>query len=92
MTRKKTKKSKQIKTILHKEAKRTNIPSVEYQSQVKKEERLIKLAYERRNKDCDPQLVWQGKEEQNLSDLLVDAPPLFIEEKIHPKILIDDLG
>ncbi len=52
---------------------------------------LVQIAYERRNKDLDPQLVWRGKDEQDWSDLIVTAPPLYIQEKIHPKVLIDDL-
>jgi adenine-specific DNA-methyltransferase len=44
-----------------------------------------------RNRDLDPQLVWRGKDEQDWSDLVVQAPPLFIQEKVHPKVLIDDL-
>ncbi|MGH6678401.1 MAG: DNA methyltransferase [Bradyrhizobium sp.] len=51
----------------------------------------IQLAYERRNRDLDPQLVWRGKDEQDWSDLVVQAPPLFIQEKVHPKVLIDEL-
>jgi adenine-specific DNA-methyltransferase len=51
----------------------------------------VRVAYERRNRDLDPQLVWRGKDEQDLSDLIVNAPPLYIQEKIHPKALIDDL-
>ena len=39
----------------------------------------------------DAQLVWRGKDEQNWSDLVVQAPPLYIQEKIHPKAIIDDL-
>ena len=39
----------------------------------------------------DPQLVWRGKDEQNASDLVVQAPPLYIQERVHPKVLIDDL-
>ncbi len=53
--------------------------------------RAIRLAYERRNRDLDPQLVWRGKDEQDASDLVVHAPPLYIQEKVHPKVLIDDL-
>ena len=41
--------------------------------------------------DLDPQLVWRGKDEQDWSDLVVHAPPLYIQEKVHPKALIDDL-
>ena len=39
----------------------------------------------------DPQLVWRGKDEQDWSDLVIQAPPLYIQEKVHPKVLIDDL-
>lgn len=49
------------------------------------------MAYERRNRDLDPQLVWRGKDEKDWSDLLVQAPPLYIQEKVQPKVLIDDL-
>jgi hypothetical protein len=51
----------------------------------------VRVAYERRNRDLDPQLVWRGKDEQDWSDLVVHAPPLYIQEKVHPKVLIDDL-
>ncbi|KJS70702.1 MAG: DNA methylase [Comamonadaceae bacterium BICA1-1] len=51
------------------------------------------LAAERkaRNRDLDPQLVWRGKDQADWSDLVVNAPPLYIQEKVHPKVLIDDL-
>ena len=39
----------------------------------------------------DAQLVWRGKDTQDWSDLIVQAPPLYIQEKIHPKAIIDDL-
>ena len=42
-------------------------------------------------RDLDPQLVWRGKDEQDWSDLVVHAPPLYIQEKVQPKALIDDL-
>ncbi|MGK5093575.1 site-specific DNA-methyltransferase [Deltaproteobacteria bacterium TL4] len=83
---------KTIETITHEEAKRKNIPTAEYQSMMRKEdENPIRVAYERRNRDLDPQLVWRGKDEQDWSDLVVHVPPLYIQEKVHPKILIDDL-
>src|SRR6202007_1010399 len=44
-----------------------------------------------RNPALDPQLVWRGKDEQDWSDLVVHAPPLYIQEKVHPKALVDDL-
>ena len=39
----------------------------------------------------DAQLVWRGKDQQDWSDLVVQAPPLYIQEKVHPKAIIDDL-
>ena len=44
-----------------------------------------------RHRDLDPQLVWRGKDLADWSDLVVNAPPLYIQEKVHPKVLIDDL-
>jgi adenine-specific DNA-methyltransferase len=84
--------SKQVETLTHDKAKRKNIPTAEYQSVLQKEEQSpVRTAYERRNRDLDPQLVWRGKDEQDWSDLVTYAPPLYIQEKVHPKVLIDDL-
>ena len=83
---------KSIKTITHDEASRRNIPTAEYRSVMEKgDQSPVQVAYQRRNRDLDPQLVWRGKDEQDWSDLVVQAPPLFIQEKVHPKVLIDDL-
>ena len=81
-----------VATLTHDAEKRKNIPTAEYQSVIQKEhEHPVRVAYERRNRDLDPQLVWRGKDEQDWSDLVVHAPPLYIQEKVHPKALIDDL-
>lgn len=83
---------KSVETLRHDEASRKNIPTAEYQSVMRKEEESpVRVAYERRNRDLDPQLVWRGKDEQDWSDLVVQAPPLYIQEKVQPKVLIDDL-
>ena len=88
----KRKKSKSVETLTHGEAARRNIPTAEYHPVMAEEDKApIRVAYERRNRDLDPQLVWRGKDEQNESDLEVQAPPLYIQEKVHPKVLIDDL-
>jgi len=88
----KTSAGKTVETLSHEEAKRKNIPTAEYQSVLQKAEQdPVRVAYERRNRDLDPQLVWRGKDEQDWSDLVVHAPPLYIQEKVHPKALIDDL-
>jgi len=84
--------TKSVEALKHEEATRKNIPTAEYQSVLQKEEQNpVRVAYERRNRDLDPQLVWRGKDEQDWSDLVVHAPPLYIQEKVHPKALIDDL-
>ncbi len=44
-----------------------------------------------RNPDLDPQLVWKGKDDQDSEDLVVDAPPIYIQEKISPQALIENL-
>ena len=86
------KKSKQVEALVHQEAKRRNIPTAEYEPVMRADDRHpIQVAYERRNPDLDPQLVWRGKDVADWSDLVVPAPPLFIQEKVHPKVLIDDL-
>ena len=83
---------KQVEALRHEEAKRPNIPTAEYRSVMDEDDRSpIEVAYERRNRDLDPQLVWRGKDEQDKRDLVVQAPPLYIQEKVHPKVLIDDL-
>lgn len=99
----KKKSGKTVDTLTHDEATRKNIPTAEYQSVMQKEAQSpVRVAYERplvgltdeknrRSRDLDPQLVWRGKDEQNWSDLVTHAPPLYIQEKVHPKVLIDDL-
>src|SRR5689334_24043823 len=82
---------KQVETLVHEGAKRRNIPTAEYQGMLGKGDPELRQAYERRNRDLDPQLVWRGKDEQDWSDLVVNVPPLYIQEKVHPKALIDDL-
>jgi adenine-specific DNA-methyltransferase len=82
---------KSVEAFKHDDAKRKNIPSVEQQAFVQQEEQDPKKVRYPRNTDLDPQLVWRGKDEQDWSDLVVNAPPLYIQEKVHPKALVDDL-
>jgi adenine-specific DNA-methyltransferase len=82
---------KSVETIKHDEAKRKNIPTAEHQSVIQKEQEAPRTVKYPRNTDLDPQLVWRGKDEQDWSALVVHAPPLYIQEKVHPKVLIDDL-
>ena len=90
--RARTKTPKSVETLTHDVAKRANLPSAEHQPLMREEEQSpVRLAYERRNRDLDPQLVWRGKDEQDWSDLVVNVPPLYIQERVHPKVLVDDL-
>ncbi len=68
------KKSIEVETLTHDESKRRNIPTAELQSVMRDEEKSpFRLAYERRNRDLDPQLVWRGKDEQDWSVLVDDG-------------------
>ncbi|MDV6317834.1 site-specific DNA-methyltransferase [Chromohalobacter sp. HP20-39] len=92
-----------VEALKHEDATRKNIPTAEHQSLMQKEDSAsVRVTYARgdnglddekreRNRDLDPQLVWRGKDQQDWSDLVVNAPPLYIQEKIKPKVLIDDL-
>jgi len=86
-----SKKKKKIATITHSDEKRKNIPTAEMETVVSKENKRPKKLKYPRNTDLDPQFVWRGKDDQDWSDLVVNAPPLYIQEKVHPKVLIDDL-
>ena len=88
----KRKREKTVATLTHEDSSRKNIPTAEFRSVMERAEQSpVQVAYQRRNRDLDPQLVWRGKDAQDWSDLVVQAPPLFIQEKVHPKVLIDDL-
>ena len=88
--KRRSKAPKRVESFRHEEAKRPNLPSAEHQSVMSAEDQTpIRSAIERRNRDLDPQLVWRGKDDGE--ELQVHAPPLFIQEKVHPKALIDEL-
>ena len=83
--------AKSVETLTHDEATRKNIPTAELQSVLEREHQNPKKVRYPRNTDLDPQLVWRGKDEQDWSDLIVSAPPIYIQEKVHAKALVDDL-
>ena len=85
---------KQVASLAHADASRANLPSAEHQALMDDEERApIIVEYRRRDADLDPQLVWRGKAEpsDDADTLAVSAPPLYIQERVHPKALVDDL-
>jgi adenine-specific DNA-methyltransferase len=82
---------KNVEALRHTDEKRLNIPTAEHQSVLEAEQVARREIRYPRNTDLDPQLVWRGKDYQDWSDLVVQAPALYIQEKVHPKVLIDDL-
>jgi len=83
---------KEVGTHTHPDDRRVGLPSAEVQPMVAPADLdPIRVAFERRNRDLDPQLVWRGKDELDWSDLVVAAPPLFVQEYVDPKFLINDL-
>ncbi|PBB39602.1 site-specific DNA-methyltransferase [Mesorhizobium sp. WSM3868] len=77
--------------IITHDEKRANIPPAELEAVLADDDKKpIRIAFERRNRDLDPQLVWRGKNPDQ-AELTVDAPPIYLQEQVHPKALIDDL-
>ena len=101
MPKRRTKKRVRVEATTHPSDRRLNIPTAEHESLVPDDDRAPRpVRYPRRgdgdgcgarNRDLDPQLMWRGKDEQEGSDLVVNAAPLYIQEKVQPKAIVDDL-
>jgi adenine-specific DNA-methyltransferase len=84
-----------IESLKHQD-KRANIPTEELRDFVKADENKPKtveypgLLYAR-DPSLDPQLVWKGKDEQDREPLTVPSVPVYIQEKIHPRYIIEDI-
>ena len=89
--RKSTKTPRRVSTLKHEAASPTNIPTAEFEAVLDPvDQDPVQVAVERRNRDLDPQLVWHGKEVPGPAELMVQAPPLCIQEKVTtPKAEID---
>ncbi|OPY30741.1 MAG: putative methyltransferase [Methanomassiliicoccales archaeon PtaU1.Bin030] len=85
---KKVKETVEVDSIKHQDT-RVNIPTEELRNFVK-DDGLKTLLYPR-DPSLDPQLVWKGKDEQDRKDLAVPSTPIYIQEKIHPQAIIEDL-
>ncbi|WP_308466297.1 site-specific DNA-methyltransferase [Rathayibacter soli] len=72
---------------------RTNIPTADAAGTFYDETRdaLPPVPFDRRDPTLDPQLVWRGKFDDGDDEMLVDAPPIYIQEKIDPRVLIENL-
>lgn len=79
-----------VEAITHGD-KRVNIPTADAQEWLEAKSRApVSLLYPR-DPTLDPQLVWKGKDAQDAEDLVVEAPPLYIQEKLDPRVLIENL-
>jgi adenine-specific DNA-methyltransferase len=90
MARKKGSGPTPIDSVRHKD-KRVNIPTEELRGFVADDEEAPKTMLYPRDSSLDPQLVWKGKDEQDAADLAVPVVPVYIQEKVHPKALIENL-
>ncbi|MEK7277718.1 MAG: hypothetical protein AAB427_10245, partial [Chloroflexota bacterium] len=79
-----------LTAVKHKD-KRVNIPTEELRDFVADDEKQPKTVLYPRDPSLDPQLVWKGKEEQDSQDLAVPAVPVYIQEKIHPQAIIENV-
>jgi len=77
--------------VIRHEDKRVNNPTAGNQDLLSPEAARIERYVAQRDPSLDPQLVWTGKEAQDAEDLVVEAPPIYIQEKIAPRTLIDEL-
>ncbi len=79
-----------IVSVRHKD-KRANIPTEELRGFVAEDEKGYNKMLYPRDPSLDPQLVWKGKDEQDMKDLSVPVVPIYIQEKIHPQAIIEDI-
>ncbi|MDQ6633837.1 MAG: site-specific DNA-methyltransferase [Gemmatimonadota bacterium] len=79
-----------VEAIKHKDA-RVNIPTHELRDFVRADESTPSTLLYPRDPSLDPQLVWKGKDEQDRQDLAVPIVPIYIQEKIHPQALVENL-
>ncbi len=79
-----------VSAVKHKD-KRTNIPTNELRDFVAEDEKSPKTMLYPRDTTLDPQLVWKGKDEQDSKDLAVPVVPVYIQEKIKPQAIIEEI-
>src|SRR5450759_1684590 len=88
---KKPKSPTEITSIRHKKDTRVNIPTEELRDFVAEDEKAPKAMLYPRDPSLDPQLVWKGKDEQDQASLEVPVVPVYIQEKVHPQALVENL-
>src|SRR3990170_4434922 len=88
--KKTTPKRTPVEAIKHKD-KRPNIPTEELRDFIADEEKAPQTLLYPRDSSLDPQLVWKGKDEQDRQPLAVPAVPIYIQEKIHPQVIVEQV-
>src|SRR3954452_19733805 len=79
-----------VDAITHSD-KRANLPTADAHDFVAPQVEQPRPVHYKRDPTLDPQLVWKGKDELDNEDLVADAPPIYIQEKIDPRVLIENL-
>src|SRR5437764_12236122 len=79
-----------ISSVVHADT-RVNIPTEELRDFVAEDEQAPRTLLYPRDPSLDPQLVWKGKDEQDRADLAVPVVPIYIQEKIHPQAIVEDI-
>lgn len=79
-----------VEAIVH-DDKRVNIPTADAQEWLDPQSRVPMPLLYPRDTTLDPQLVWKGKDSQDSEGLVVEAPALYIQEKVDPRVLIENL-
>ena len=77
-----------VESLVHGDT-RVNVPTADAAEAYDYQPEIRQVTYPR-NLDLDPQLMWRGKDSQS-ADLVADAPPIYIQEKIDPRALVEDL-
>src|SRR5665647_2166726 len=81
---------KPVDSLRHQD-KRANIPTNELRGFVEGDESAPGAMLYPRDPSLDPQLVWKGKDEQDRQTLEVPVVPVYIQEKILPQAIIENL-
>ncbi len=68
---------------------RPNIPTKELRDFVAEDQATSKAILYPRDPSLDPQLVWLGKDEEDRKPIEVDIVPIYIQEVIEPRVIME---
>lgn len=90
MARKRKDQPTEVDSIRHPD-KRVNIPTEELRDFMEDQDREPGAMLYPRDPSLDPQLVWAGKDQQDAEPLQVPIVPIYIQEKLHPQAIVEDI-